>query len=239
MSSKGKANKSAAKSVQRSRARRNRAEALVLPTEPNQYGTTALIKSDFSALVSKHLAPYNTIGNQNFFWRASTDAADLIQASTGDLNAAMNFTLSSVYGSSDFSAVFDQYRLRAVSFTMSPRPGPPFTGNGNIEPRLWTAIDYDDSNNVIRSAIEQYDTCVVSPPTTGVVRTFIPRCALAAYSGSFTSYANVQDTWFDIASPNVQHYGIKVVIESGISTQIQLRAYAVSYVTYWEFRATR
>jgi len=215
-----------------------RAERLIMPTEPNQYGTTALIRSDFSATLTKHLAPYNTLGNQNFFWRSSYDGSDQKQTPGSDLTGGLYFVFSNISGYSNFATVFDQYRLRAVSVTLSPR-AIPVSSPTDIQPRLWTCFDYDDANAINRAMIEQYDSCVLSPPGTGVTRTIVPRMAVAAYSGSFTSYANVADMWLDIASPNVQHYGVKFVIEAGVAGQTNLVMYALSYTAFWEFRSTR
>jgi len=40
-------------------------------------------------------------------------------------------------------------------------------------------------------------------------RKFIPHVAVASYSGTFTSFTNEVAPWIDIASPSVQHYGLK------------------------------
>jgi hypothetical protein len=32
----------------------------------------------------------------------------------------------------------------------------------------------------------------------------------ALYAGSFTSFGNVSSPWIDMASPNVEHYGVKI-----------------------------
>jgi len=218
--------------------RMHRAMELVMPTEPNQYGSTALIPSDFNSKLTIRLAPYNTIGNQNFFWRSSYDGTDQRQVAGNDLTGGLYFVLSNISGYASFATVFDQYRLRCVSVTFSPRATAVYSAT-DIQPRLWTCFDYDDATAIARSAVEQYDSCVLSPPGTGVVRTIVPRMALAAYSGAFTSYANVEDQWLDISSVNVQHYGVKFVIEAGAAAQTNLVAYALSYTAYWEFRSTR
>lgn len=39
-----------------------------------------------------------------------------------------------------------------------------------------------------------------------------PRTAMAAYSGAFTSYANMSDQWIDLNSTSVQYYGFKLLL---------------------------
>jgi len=212
---------------------------LILPTAPNQYGTTALVDSDFYVQLLKHLTPYNTIGNQTFHWRAQGDSM-LTQMAGSASNIAFNFQLSTFNGYTDFSATFDMYRLRAVSVRFDPMYKIGNLGTTNINPRLYTVIDYDDSNTIAPGSLVQYDSCVVTPPDCGVVRTLIPRMALAAYAGGvFTSFANAQDQWIDIASPSVQHYGVKASLDPGNAGQTSLQSFTVHIEAFWQFRATR
>jgi len=225
-----------------SRGRATRAMKLILPTYPNEYGNIALIPSDFDQRVQKTLAPFSTTGkNQVFFWRVVSDFTVGTQVAGADTTGAVNVRLSNMPGYTDLSAVFDAFRLRAASVTIMPNNGVMTVSGSAIAPRLWTAIDYDDSTAVGRAAIEQYDTVTVAPPGFGVVRTLCPKAALAAYgSAAFTSYAQSSpDQWFDIASPNVEFYGVKYVIETAAVSQTVLQSYSGSLTAFWEFRSSR
>jgi hypothetical protein len=37
---------------------------------------------------------------------------------------------------------------------------------------------------------------------------------MAAYSGGFTGYVSASPPWCDTASPNVEHYGMKMLLEA-------------------------
>jgi len=217
----------------------DRSMKLISPTYPNQYGSTALVPSDFSASLCKSLAPYNTIGNQNFFWRASYDASSVIQQGTSlDTSVSYSFNLSNFPGYNDFVSTFDEYRLHALSVCISPNYTN-FPANA-LNPRLWTVIDYDDAATVSRASAEAYDTCVISPPGCGVIRVIKPRIAMAAYTGTFTGYVNMAEQWIDLNSTSVQHYGLKLVVEGGSgATPPLLQTYTVTVTGFWEFRATR
>lgn len=225
----------------RSRARTLRSKKLVSPTYPAQYGSTTLVDSDFNAHVGKQLAPYNTIGNQNFFWKSNADINPILQTAGADYSINVTPYLDIFPGSSDYKTVFDQYRLRAFTVMFTPQliTSPSALGSGFVFPRLWTVIDYDDTTGITRTQAEQYDTCFVTPPGCGVIRTVVPRIAIAAYSGAFTSYANMGDVWLDIASGGVLQYGIKLVVEGGAVGQTFLQQYSVSITGYWEFRSAR
>jgi len=211
---------------------------LILPTSPNQFGTNALVDSDFDAKLVKHLMPYNTIGNQNFFWRTVYDAGVVSQVALSDYLGFVAFQLNQCSGYSDYTTVFDQYRLRAASITISPNyptlPAP------NVNPRLYTCFDYDDNAPITRLTLQQYDSCVIAPPGTGLARALVPRMAIAAYgNGVFTNYANTDPMWVDAVSSGLPHFGVKFVIEAGGTGQTILQVYTVQATCFWEFRSAR
>jgi hypothetical protein len=189
----------------------------------------------------KRLAPFNTIGNQTFFWRSTTDVSAIAQTALSDAAGTYNFQLGNCPGYADFAATFDMYRLRAAAIMFSPM----ITTNTSAAtavylPRLFTCLDYDDANTVTRAQIQQYDTCVVSPPGSGIVRVLDPHMAVAAYAaGAFTSFANMENEWIDMASAAVQHYGVKYVVEGGATGQTVLQTYTITVTMFWEFKATR
>jgi len=234
----GKSNKLSKRAQTDKRKQRfTMARELIWPTAPNEFARTALIETDLSSTFTRAVAPYNTIGTQNFFWRATRETS-VAQTANADVNTSYIFRLSDFPGASDFTTVFDMYKLKAAVIVINP------TNNmtaltGVTIPRLYSCIDYDDANTVTRAQIMQYDTFVETPPGSGVVRAVVPRMAMAAYgSSAFSSYANMRDQWIDMASTNVEHYGIKVVIEGG-NQSTNLQNYVVTITGFWEFKATR
>ncbi len=132
----------------------------------------------------------------------------LIGPPTGgvDTLTAYNFALNSVPDSSDFGNLFDQYRIWQISVEFIPTSQ---SGGGP----LYTAIDYDDSATPpsINELLE-HSTLMKTAPGNGIVRTWQPRAAVGAYSGAFTSYAQMTSPWIDNTSNAVLHYGIKIGI---------------------------
>jgi len=123
-----------------------------------------------------------------------------------DLLGALNFTLSALPSSTDFTSLFDQYRIAQVSIKFFPVAG---VGTGSNP--LVTVIDYDDSNTPSSvSDLYQYDSLQMNQPGTVFTRTLVPKTSTAVYSGAFTSFASAPNSlWIDVASPNVQYYGLK------------------------------
>ncbi len=123
--------------------------------------------------------------------------------------AVANFVASNVDQIGALTAVFDQYRFARIEAWITPRVTSSNSSSQNVG-LLHTVIDFDDSTNLSSVAqANDYTNVVVSSGLDGHYRTFVPHAALAAYSGTFTSYANVEAPWIDAASTGVQHYGIK------------------------------
>lgn len=147
-----------------------------------------------------------------------------------------NFQLANANVGAGF---FDQYKIEAIRFTIAPQNnaiGLVTNSTTTLVP-LYCVIDYDDNSNLgSAAAAEAYSTCVVLHPGESCERTFQPRMALGAYSGAFTSYANVAPQWIDAASTTVQHYGIKTFVPGAAASQTTLQAWDIIVEYFIRFR---
>jgi hypothetical protein len=149
--------------------------------------------------------------------------------------ASYNVILSSFDNSTNFIAVFDQYRISLVEYTILPR----FTTDTSsvTDPgRMVSVVDLDDSTNLTTfNQSLDYPGAQVTEGTKRHRHTFTPCIAVAAYSGTFTSYANESAPWIDCASSSVQHYGIKVAMSATSAAQV----YDIVVRARLEFRNVR
>jgi len=124
--------------------------------------------------------------------------------------SAFNWQLSYLPGYTEFTALYDQYKIESISLRIIPTattstPNDPATGYVTL------AVDYDDAvTPTSMTSLFEYGTCQVFQPTEVIEMKLHPRIAKAAYSGAFTSYASEPAGWIDVGSPSVQHYGLKV-----------------------------
>jgi len=128
--------------------------------------------------------------------------------------SAYNFTISSLDQAASLSAVFDQYAIKHIQVTLIPRVGVADAVAQNYG--LFTSvIDFDDANllTTVGQALD-YQNAVTTRGTDTHVRSWVPHAAFAAYSGAFSSYANVASPWVDWNSTTVQHYGLKAASTS-------------------------
>jgi hypothetical protein len=110
----------------------------------------------------------------------------------------------------NFGAVFDQYRIALVEVTFSPQVNMNYVGSGTNDGQYVTVVDLDDTTNLtsFNTGLD-YPGAIVTQLIKPHKHTFVPHIAVAAYSGAFTSFANEEAPWIDVASPSVQHYGVK------------------------------
>jgi hypothetical protein len=134
---------------------------------------------------------------------------------------------------------YDQYKLLAVRVSIVPQNnavGLVTNSTTGLVP-LYCVIDYDDATVLTTAAqAEGYNNCITLGPGESLIRTFRPHMAIAAYSGSFTSYANAEPMWIDAASNTVQHYGIKVFIPATTAAQTLLQTWNVIIEYAWALK---
>jgi len=118
------------------------------------------------------------------------------------------FLFSSLSDSYNWAQVFDQYRIDFVEVWYVPGVTD-ITGASNLG-LLTTAVDYDDATAPASVAgMLNHEDSLTTRGIAGHYHKFKPHVAIATYSGAFSSYGNVQSPWIDVASPSVEHYGLK------------------------------
>ncbi len=156
---------------------------------------------------------------------------------TGFTNISFGYSYALFNGGADYLAVFDSYRILEVQATFRPTIT---TGiSGFSAPSVYTVIDYDDSNPLTTaSAFREYSNVTITQYET-VQRTFAPAANFATYDtgGAATGYGTMYSPWCDAASPNVEHHGMKLGMDGGVSTSAQ--AIVVNHRFLVEFRCTR
>jgi len=143
--------------------------------------------------------------------------------------ASQAFALSNFPGSSSLLSVFDQYRFEQIEVWVentSPNSVAQF-------PNVVTAVDLDDANlPTSLSQIEDHMGALFTLGPAGHYHRFKPHLAVAAYSGAFTSYANMPSQWIDSASSNVAHFGLKAGSSTNATTAYQYSLTARAVVSF-------
>jgi hypothetical protein len=154
------------------------------------------------------------------------------------------FQLSDLSSYQDFTGLFDQYRVDKITVRIFPyctgaTTGAAYSsGSGQTGVLLHDVVDYDDviaptGSDAGVQALREYQNYRCSNLLLGgqpITRTFVPRIAVGAYSsGVFTGYKNDPFDWSDCASPNIQGFGYKAIMEvcsSGVALGLMVKAEA-------------
>jgi hypothetical protein len=136
----------------------------------------------------------------------SQDSSVLTTSVTVPTFGSALFVLSAFAQSSGFLTVFDQYKFLQIECWLEP-----ISVQGSItDNALFSCIDLDDANAPSSTAqVASRPTSLVGGGSAGRYYCFVPHMATAVYSGAFTSFGNEEPQWIDVASPSVQHYGLK------------------------------
>jgi hypothetical protein len=208
-------------------------------------GSTAALLKQLIALNSRQtirdepmvpdVKPKTLQRHKLYTFQRSIDLGIITPSVTVETFTSYTFTLNALPDSTEFTALFDQYRIMQVRMEFTPL----FTDTSATVayPPIYSAIDYDDANSVTGAQINEYDSVMFVPTGTYFERCFNPRIAVAAYSGAFTSFGQPPaGFWIDCASPSVVHYGLKTVMPvAGAANQVwSVRAHLLL-----QFRETR
>jgi len=167
----------------------------------------------------------------------TVDKTTITGSTVSDITQGYDFRLSDLPSYAEFQGLFDSYRIDSVEIAFIPISSDTTPGATFGDPRFYTAIDFDSGTAISKTTLEQYDTFMCTDGRKGLVRRLKPRAAIAAYSGAFTSYAMApQGSWIDCASPDVQHYGVLVVVPQQ-TTNVQI--YYVSARYHLSFAKSR
>lgn len=143
------------------------------------------------------------------------------------------FQLANVSNSASYTALFDQYMIREIEAVIEPVITEVTTVAGDPGTYV-TAVDVDDANlPTSYASLCNFNTAVQSRGFNSHYHRWTPQIAIAAYSGTFTSYSAAENQWLDAASPNVQHYAIK----GGSGTVLVAQAYILTARFHLVFRS--
>lgn len=127
------------------------------------------------------------------------------------------FNLASVPDVSDFTALYDQYKIKGIKYTLIPRisnAGPSgAVGNPSILGNIWSVLDFDDSNiPASLNTLLQYQNVKRTQYNKIHSRYFKPSVQLGVGTPLASSLIR-KNQWIDAANISAQHLGIKLWVD--------------------------
>lgn len=181
------------------------------------------------------------LATQYRFSRLGTKSSITISG-TLEQSYAYSFNLQQISGFTDFATLFDQYKLTGVKVMFRLMSNPDAGSNNNtaqqIFPSIWTVTDHDDDNTITLAQMKEKQGArrrVLRPNS--IVSSYIksPHIDMSVYNSSVTTgYTSSTPRWLDMNSPNIPHYGLKIVLDSeGVS---QIASYYISVEMKYYFK---
>lgn len=139
---------------------------------------------------------------------------------------ACAFTLASMPGYTDFTALYDAYRIThaSVKFILDVNSSSMPPGNSAaFMPLIYIVKDYNDAATLASvNAYLEYQNCKVARLDQPVTVSLVPKMSVAAYGGGvFTSYSRpAVNPWVDMVSSGVEYYGLKWGVNGGLETGV-------------------
>jgi hypothetical protein len=153
----------------------------------------------------------------------------LVQGTSTPTSTNLSWNLSSCSQVTQFATIFDQYRIEQVEVIFRPEfNAQPMQASTFVTPLLRVVVDYDDTSAANLTQLEAYNNCNISMFETVSV-TFVPHVAIAgAYGGTFSQYQNATAPWFDTASDDTSHYGVKCGCDAAGSGQTVFQSWIIT-----------
>lgn len=139
-------------------------------------------------------------------------------------------SLNQLVQSSDFTNLFDQYRIRKVivTFQMITNPDSAAYTNAyaqvntggitltNWYPKIWYIPDYDGGSDETIASIKERQgvRCKILRPNSVVRISFVPKCRVLTYSTSTSTGYAPKNIQIDMSDTAVEHHGLKYVIDT-------------------------
>ena len=160
--------------------------------------------------------------NQHIYTRYATTPTDH-DITTGSGTFAEKFTFDSIKGYTEFSAMYDRYKITSVQLQITLINNPnavvpsvtlPVTTQNvtNWYPKLWYVKDYDDESTATIDALKERANvkCLILRPNKIYKIRVRPAILAQTYrTVATTGYSPKWRQWIDMADPDVPHYGIK------------------------------
>jgi hypothetical protein len=133
-----------------------------------------------------------------------------------DQGYAYPFSLNQVPASTEFTTLFDKYRITSIDLTYTYwRTGHPSGSTDEIWPAMYLYMDDDDAAipTTKSEVLERMSVQRVSfSPTRQTISVKITPRWVQSRAGTSTNLAPV-NSWIDMSTPGVQHYGVKAWVD--------------------------
>lgn len=160
-------------------------------------------------------------------------------ASGSDQFASLKFNLSQLPNHSEFTSLFDSYRINMVKVELIPQFDNANVGSitsTNVISQNYSVLDYDDiAVPTSMDTLMQYQNLKRTPSTKVIKRLIKPRFATEMFNTGIATAYGPRRGWIDCNYDTVEHYGMKF----GFTSNPQSQKYGLKATYYLAFKNVR
>lgn len=154
--------------------------------------------------------------------------------SISDTFQAFNFSLDDLPSYTEFTALYDMYKINAVKVSFLPQMTENISltsvNNPHAYTRFFSAIDYNDSTAPSSiDELRQYQTCKYTP----ILR---PHKRYIYKPKILDSSNTSRSPWIATSSPSTNYFGLKIAVENMNSTTTTSMDYVIEAKYYVSFK---
>lgn len=149
------------------------------------------------------------------FKRTYVKVANIAVTGTAVVHA-LSFSLSDIPNSSEFTSLFQAYRLNKIVVRIQPKFNVGNSTGTIAAPQIVTAIDYNDDNaGFTRAQLLEYSTHRLHFGFRPMIRKFTPAIEGALLGATNAVVSGVQKfkQWVDTSAHDVKQFGFKVIFD--------------------------
>lgn len=152
-----------------------------------------------------------------------------------------HFSLSSVTGYQDFTALYDLYKIRAVKVSFIPMANISTATESGYASLIYSTYDFNgESSNPTKDEIREYQYCKWSPYNKIHKRYFFPRTTefISGTSSGLSTKVGPQN-WISTNNPDVAYHGLLVNVSNVSSVDVGDPIYKIEVKYYLSFKNTK
>lgn len=149
-----------------------------------------------------------------YAFKRTFESAQIVCGTGVGVTGAFSLALSDVPGVSDFTNLFDQYRICGVKINMVPIFDAALSSAIN-KFAMFSVIDYNDYNTITMNQALEYQNVKRSSSVSGHRRYFKPRLAITQTDNSSNTFvASYKPPWISTEDTNIAHGYMKYVTDT-------------------------
>lgn len=178
---------------------------------------------------------YNKRGQKLYLFKRHVDFGQLVIDNIADTFRTFNFSLQDVPNETDFTNLYDVYKINAVKITFIPQMNTSISigsiNNPNANARFFSVLDYNDGNPLTTiDQAREYQSCKYTPILRQHKRYLRPKIMDAG------GVYNPGNKWLATSNITENYFGVKVAVEPMDSTGTLSMTYSIECVYYMSFR---